>query len=114
MSMGGLGIPELMILSCICLVPLVIVVGVVIALLWVLRGRRTKVEIGERVPQAPAPEAPREPVARTETPPAAEPPARTRATAVAEPVMKSCSACGADNPVGNAFCEYCGASLAEQ
>src|SRR4030042_3866247 len=113
-GLGSLGIPECLILSCICLVPLVIGVGVVIALLVIVRGRKPKAESGEWVPQAPAAEAPREPVARTETAPAAEPPSRTRATAVAEPVMKSCSSCGADNPVGNAFCEYCGASLAEK
>jgi hypothetical protein len=112
--MSGLGIPELLILSCICLVPLVIVVGVVIALVVVVGRRKPKAESGEWIPQAPTREAPLEPVTRTETPPAAEPPARTRATAVAEPVMKSCSSCGAENPVGNAFCEYCGASLGEK
>jgi hypothetical protein len=109
MSMGGLGIPELLILSCICLVPLVIVAGVVIALLVVVRGRKPKAESREWIPQAP-----RESVARPETSPASQPPATTRATAVPEPLMKSCSSCGADNPVGNAFCEYCGASLAEK
>lgn len=110
----SLGIPELLILSCICLLPLAIVVGVVIALLVVVRGRRPKAESPERIPQAAAPAAPREPVVRSEPSPASEPPARTRATAVPEPVMKSCSSCGADNPVGNTFCEYCGASLAEK
>jgi hypothetical protein len=112
--MGGLGIPELMILSCMCLVPLVIVVGVVVALLMVVRGRRPKAESGEWAPRAPTPEEPKEPVARSETSPAVEPPAKARATAVAEPVMKSCPSCGAGNPVNNAFCEYCGASLAEK
>jgi len=114
MDMSGLGIPELLILSCICLVPLVIVVGVVIALVAFVGRRKPKADRGEWVPQAPTPEAPMKPVTRTETSPAAEPPARTRATAVPEPVMNSCSSCGADNPVGNAFCEYCGASLAEK
>ena len=112
-GLGSLGMPELLILSCVCLVPLVIVVGVVLALLAV-RGRRPKPESRERIAQAPVPEAPREPVAGPETSPAAEPPATTRAAAAAEPLMKSCSSCGADNPVDNAFCEYCGASLAEK
>jgi hypothetical protein len=114
MNMGSLGIPELLIMSCICLVPLVIVAGVVIALLVVVRGRKPKAESREWIPQASAPEAPRDSVSRPEPALASQPPATTRATAVPELVMKSCPSCGADNPVGNAFCEYCGASLAEK
>jgi ribosomal protein L32 len=28
-----------------------------------------------------------------------------------EPKMKTCSSCGAKNPVGNYFCDQCGAAL---
>jgi hypothetical protein len=113
-ELGSLGVQEMAVLCCTCVVPLVIVLGVVIALLVVVRGRRPKVEGRAEAPQVPAPMAPIKPVARPEPSPASEPPAKTRATAVEEPLMKSCSSCGADNPVGNAFCEYCGASLAEK
>jgi hypothetical protein len=113
-ELGSLGIPELMILSCVCLVPIVIVVGVVVALLVVVGRRRPKAESRAQIPHAPAPAAPREPAARPEPSLASEPAAKTRATAVSEPVVKSCPSCGADNPVDNAFCEYCGATLAEE
>jgi len=112
--MGSLGIPELLIMSCVCLVPLVIVAGVVIALLVVVRGRKPKADSREEAPQAPAPAAPREPAARPGPSLASKPAVKTRATAVSEPVVKSCSSCGADNPADNAFCEYCGASLREE
>ena len=110
-GVGSLGIQEMVILSCVCLVPIAIVVGVVVALLVVVGRRKPKAKSREEAPQTPAPIAPREPVARPEPSPASKPAATTRATAVSEPVVKSCSSCGADNPVDNAFCEYCGASL---
>jgi hypothetical protein len=113
-ELGSLGVYELMILSCVCLVPIVIAVGAVAALLVVVGRRKPKAERGAQVPQAPAPAAPRELAARPETSPEPEPAEKTRATAVSEPVVKSCTSCGADNPVDNAFCEYCGASLAEK
>lgn len=102
MNMGSLGIPECLIISCVCLVPVAIAVGVVIALLVVRGRRKPKAESREEAPQAPAPAAPREPAAR---------PGPSLAS---KPVVKSCSSCGADNPADNAFCEYCGASLAEK
>jgi len=115
MNMGSLGIQELMILSCVCLVPIIAVVAVVIALLVVVGRRKPKAESREEAaPLTPAPAAPREPAARLEPSSGSEPAVKTRATAVSEPVVKSCSSCGADNPVGNAFCEYCGASVAEK
>ena len=114
MNMGSLGIPECLIISCVCLVPVAIAVGVVIALLVVRGRRKPKAESREEAPQAPAPAAPREPVAEPAPSLAPELAVKTRATAVSEPVVKSCSSCGADNPAGNAFCEYCGASLAEK
>jgi len=114
MNMGSLGIQEMVILSCCCLVPIVIAVGVVIGLLVVVGRRKPKTESREEAPHAPAPAAPREPVAEPAPSLAPELAVKARATAVSEPLVKSCPSCGADNPVGNAFCEYCGASLAEK
>jgi hypothetical protein len=110
-GIGSVGIPELMILSCACLVPVIIVVGVVVGLLVVVGRRKPKAE-----PKAPAPRraaaVATKPVA--EEKPAAKPTVEEKPAPVAEPAMKSCTSCGADNPVDNAFCEYCGASLAEK
>jgi hypothetical protein len=101
-EIGSLGIQELMIISCVCLVPIALAVGVVVALLVVVGRRKPKAEPKRASPpKAAAVVAPK---------PAAE----AKPKAVAEPDLTSCVSCGADNPADNAFCEYCGASLAEE
>lgn len=99
--MPSIGVVELLLMLCFCLVPIVLLVVGLVVLVLFLRRRQPQ----EVIPSPPRPKAV----------PAAEPvPAvKTRATAVSEPVVKSCSSCGADNQVDNAFCEYCGASLTE-
>ena len=107
-GIGSLGIPELMILSCVCLLPIIVVVGVVVGLLVVLGRRKPKAEPRAAKPRRAAAVVEPKPAA------AAKPAMEAKPTAAAEPAMKSCPSCGADNPVDNAFCEYCGASLAEE
>ena len=101
-EMGSLGISELVIISCACFVPIVLAVVAVIALL-VFAGRR-KPKTG---PQQATP-------SRAATPVETEPVAEAKPAPAPEPAKKSCASCGADNPVDNAFCEYCGASMAEK
>jgi len=101
-EIGSLGIPELMIMSCVCLVPIVLAVGAVIVLLVVFGRRKPKAE--------PKRSSPPKAAAVVEPKPAAE----AKPKAVAVPDLTSCGSCGADNPADNAFCEYCGASLAEE
>jgi len=101
-EVGSLGITEVVIISCGCLVPIVLAAVAVIALL-VFAGRRK-------------PKAGREPAkpARAAAPVETEPVAEAKPAPAPEPAKKSCASCGADNPEDNAFCEYCGASLAEK
>ena len=101
-EIGSLGIQELMIISCVCLVPIVLAVGVVVMLLVVVGRRKPKAKPKKASPpKAAAVVEPR-------------PPAEAKPKAVAVPDLTSCGSCGADNPADNAFCEYCGASLAEE
>ena len=110
MDMGSLGISEMLILSCGCLVPLILVVGVVVVLLVVVGRRKPKAAPQKAAARKPAPAPKVEPAAAPEV----EPTPGTKAVTVEEIATKSCPSCGADNPAGNAFCEYCGASLAEE
>jgi len=96
-EIGSLGVTEVVIISCGCLVPIVLAVVVVIALLLFA---------GRRKPKTP----PQKPAAT----PKAEPAPRSKPVTVSDLATRSCSSCGADNPVDNAFCEYCGASLADE
>jgi hypothetical protein len=107
-GIGSFGIPELMILSCVCLVPIIVVVGVVVGLLVVLGRRKPKAEPKSAEPRRAAVVVEPKPAA------AATPSVGAKPTPATEPAMKSCASCGADNPLDNAFCEYCGASLAEE
>jgi hypothetical protein len=97
-----------LIMSCACLLPLVVVVGVVGALLVVVRRRQPQAEPKVARPRQAAAVVAARPVAE------AKPTAGAKPTPAAEPAVKSCPSCGADNPVDNAFCEYCGASLARE
>ena len=86
----------------VCCVPIVLAVAVVIVLLVVVGRRKPKAEPKKASPPRAA--------AVVETKPATE----AKAKAVEAPDLTSCGSCGADNPADNAFCEYCGASLAEE
>lgn len=97
------GLAQMIVPLAVCCVPIVLAVAVAIVLLVVVGRRKPKAE-----PKKASP--PRAAAVVEPKPAAAEP----KPTPVAEPAMKSCPSCGADNPVDNAFCEYCGASLAEE
>jgi hypothetical protein len=106
----SLSVGEIVILACGCLVPIVVVVGVVVVLLLVLRRGKPK-----DVPQkTAAPRPASAPKAGAAAVPKAEATPLSKAVTMSDVAMKSCSSCGADNPADNAFCEYCGASLAEE
>ena len=106
----SLGVSEMAIVACGCLVPIVIVIGVVIVLLVVLRRRKPEAAPQKTAARKPAPAPKAEPTAATSAEPAPQP----KAVTVEEIATKSCASCGADNPPGNAFCEYCGASMADE
>ncbi len=108
--MESVGISEMMVLSCGCLVPLVLAVVVVVVLLLVVGRRKPQAEPKKTTARKPAPSRKVEPTVA----PKAEPAPAAKAVTVEEIAMKSCSSCGADNPADNAFCEYCGASMAEE
>jgi hypothetical protein len=109
MDMGSLGISEMLILSCGCLVALILVVAVVIVLLVVVGRRKPKTVPQKAAARKPAPARKAEPTVA----PKAEPTPGTKAVTAEEIATKSCPSCGADNPADNAFCEYCGAPLGE-
>ena len=109
-EIGSLGITEVMVISCVCLVPIVLAAAVVIALLVFVGRRKPKTAPQNAATRKPAPAPKAEPSAA----PRAEPAPRSKPVKMSDLAMKSCSSCGADNSVDNAFCEYCGASLAEK
>jgi len=109
-AMESVGISEMLILSCGCLVPLVLAVGVVVALLVVVGRGRSQGAPKKAAAPKPAPARKVEPTVA----PKAEPTPAAKAVTVEEIATKSCASCGADNPADNAFCEYCGASMAEE
>ena len=96
------GLIQMIVPLAVCCVPIVLAVAAVIVLLVIVGRRRPKAE--------PKEARPRQAAAVVETRPAAE----TKPAPAAEPAVKPCSSCGGDNPADNAFCEYCGASLAEE
>jgi hypothetical protein len=108
MGMDSLGISEMVVISCVCLVPIILVVGVV-ALLVVVGRRKPKAAPQKAVARKPAPAPKAEPAASPKAASAPEP----KPVKLADVATKSCPSCGADNPADNAFCEYCGESLAE-
>ena len=109
-EIGSFGVTEVVIISCGCLVPIVLAVVVVIALLLFAGRRKPKTP-----PQKPAAGFPAAgPKVEPAATPKAEPAPRSKPVTVSDLATRSCSSCGADNPVDNAFCEYCGASLAEE
>lgn len=103
-----MGISEMVIISCVCLVPIILVVGVV-ALVMVVGRRKPKAAPRKAAVRKPAP-APKAKPAATPKAKKATPPKPVK---LADVATKSCPSCGADNPADNAFCEYCGESLAE-
>lgn len=109
-EIGSFGISELVIISCGCLVPIVLAVVAVIALLVFAGRRKPKTASQKAAARKPAPAPKAEPAAA----PRAEPAPRSKPVTISDLAMKSCSSCGADNSADNAFCEYCGASLAEK
>jgi len=96
------GLVQIIVPLAVCCVPIVLAVGAVIVLLVVFGRRKPKAEPKQASPPKAA--------AVVEPKPAAEP----KPKAVAVPDLTSCGSCGADNPADNAFCEYCGASLAKE
>ena len=106
----SLGVTEMAVLACGCLIPIVIVVGVAVVLLVVLRRGKPKAAPEKTAARKPAPVRKAEPTAATSTEPAPQP----KAVTVEEIATKSCASCGADNPADNAFCEYCGAPMTEE
>jgi hypothetical protein len=97
--MPSIGIVELLLLLCVCAVPVVLVAAGLIALVVFLRRRPPQEAVPRATPPQPAP-LPQTPPAVTEEP-----------SAPSEVLTKSCPACGAENPLDNDFCEYCGAAL---
>jgi len=107
-ELGSVGVAELMVILCVCCVPIIVVVGAVIGVL-VFMGRRKPKPAPQRVaPQQAVPAPKAKPPVDLET----KAPAGAKAVTVSDVATRSCPSCGADNPVDNAFCEYCGASLA--
>jgi uncharacterized membrane protein len=86
----------------ICAVPVILVLGVVIFLVVTLARRKPKAT------------SQRKPAAKPKAAAGVEAAPQPKAVAVEEIATKSCSSCGADNPADNAFCEYCGASMADE
>jgi hypothetical protein len=110
MDLDSLGISEMLVVSCGCLVPLVLAVGVVVVLLLVVGRRKPQAAPKKATARKPAPAPKVEPTMASK----AEPTPAAKAVTVEEIATKSCASCGADNPADNAFCEYCGASMAEE
>jgi hypothetical protein len=100
----------MLVLSCGCLVPLVLAVGVVVVLLVVVGRSRSQGAPKKAAARKPAPAPKVEPAVA----PKAEPTPAAKAVTVEEIATKSCPSCGGDNPADNAYCEYCGASLTEE
>lgn len=97
------GLGQMILALVFCCGPILLAVGAIVVVLVLFGRRRSK---AEPKPKKPSPPKKAAPVA--EPKPAAE----AKPKAVAEPDLVACGSCGADNPSGNAFCEYCGASLA--
>lgn len=109
-AMESVGISEMLVLLGGCLVALVLAVAVVVVLLVVITRSRSQAAPKKAAARKPAPARKVEPTVA----PKAEPTPAAKAVTVEDIATKSCSSCGADNPADNAFCEYCGASLAEE
>jgi predicted lipid-binding transport protein (Tim44 family) len=101
---------QLLMSIAICVVPIVLVVGVIVVLVVVLARRKPQAASQTKPAAKPKPT----PRAEAAPQPKAEPAPAAKAVMVEEIATKSCPSCGADNPADNAFCEYCGASLAEE
>jgi hypothetical protein len=99
------GLGQMIVSLVVCCGPIVLAVGAIIVLLVIFGRRKPKAEAEPKRPSPPKKAAP-----------AAEPKsaAEAKPKAVAEPDLTACGSCGADNPADNAFCEYCGASLAKE
>jgi hypothetical protein len=109
-EIGSLGITEVLIISCACLIPIVLAAAVVIVLLVFVRRGKPETAPQKAPTRKPAPSSASEPAAA----PKEDPIPRSEPVTMSDLTTKSCSSCGADNPEDNAFCEYCGASLAEE
>jgi hypothetical protein len=107
---GSIGVAELITILCVCCVPIIVVAGVVIGLLVWIGRRKPKRDIQEVPPRAPAPPSRAEPM----SPENLEREAGAKAVTASDLATKSCPSCGGENPVDSSFCEYCGASFAEE
>jgi hypothetical protein len=95
----------------VCVGPiLLLVVGIVIAAVFLRRRKPKEVPQAEPSP-APVTTPPAEPTwePAPSTPPEPQPAAGP--SLPVEPAVRNCSSCGAENPVDNTFCEYCGERL---
>jgi hypothetical protein len=98
----------------ICVLPIVLVLGAIVVLVVVLARRKPQEAPRTKATAKPKPTAEPKPTAKPKPAAEVEAASSTKAVTVEEIAMKSCSSCGADNPADNAFCEYCGASMAEE
>ena len=98
------GLIQMIVPLVVCCLPIVLAVGAILVVL-VLFGR-SKPKAKAEPKKASPPKA----AAVVEPKPAIE----EKPKAAAVPGLTSCGSCGAENPADNAFCEYCGASLAEE
>ena len=101
-----------MVLALICCVGpiLLLLVGIVIAAVFIRRSGAKVVPQAEYGPEPVPPAAP-EPALEPAPPAPAEPQPAAGTPPPVEPAVSKCSTCGAENPVDNTFCEYCGARL---
>ena len=95
----------------VCVGPiLLLVVGIVIAAVFLRRRRPKEVPHAQPRPE-PAPPVAAEPSWEPAPSTPAEPQPAPGPSLPVEPAVRNCSSCGAENPVDNTFCEYCGERL---
>ena len=94
----------------VCVGPVVLAVAAV-AVLVVIFGRKKPKAAPKKAAARKAAAAPK--ATRVATRKAKKAP-QPKPVKLEDLATKSCPSCGADNPSDNAFCEYCGESLAEE
>jgi hypothetical protein len=94
----------------ICLLPIIVGLVALVVLVVILSRRKPKAA-SEKAPARQPASAPK---AKPAASPKAEAAPQPKPVKLADVATKSCPSCGADNPADNAFCEYCGESLAKE